>query len=390
MKRQIYKLYVYNAIINFSLVAVIRNIYLEKKGFSLFQIGILLSIFVAAKIVLEIPTGFIADYFGNKASLVTALLLHILALIVMISFTSFSAMVISFIFLALAYTMTTGCYDTILIDLTEKDSNISLIDINSKNRFIEYTFFGIASLISGYIYLKSIPYIFGLNIALLSIATIIIFSIPYKKKAKPSNLHTSINTIIQHLFQNNILFYFVLIEATINFAMMPIEEFYLNYLENIFSISVKTATLIKGMQFIIVSLFAVFLSKYFKKYNEKVIIKALPIAMLSCFFLFTFIKNGIAAILLYMVSLLIFCCFAPVKYTVMQRSILPEYRTTVLSIKSIFTTIAVIGSQPFFGWIGDKYSMQIAARILLFLSIGSFLIINVFFRQINFDNNRQM
>ena len=144
------------------------------------------------------------------------------------------------------------------------------------------------------------------------------------------------------------------------------------------------------MQFIIVSLFAVFLSKYFKKYNEKVIIKALPIAMLSCFFLFTFIKNGIAAILLYMVSLLIFCCFAPVKYTVMQRSILPEYRTTVLSIKSIFTTIAVIGSQPFFGWIGDKYSMQIAARILLFLSIGSFLIINVFFRQINFDNNRQM
>ena len=185
------------------------------------------------------------------------------------------------------------------------------------------------------------------------------------------------------MIQNKVIFYFVLMDTAIDFAMIPIDEFYLNYLVKIFGFSIEVSTGIKGMQFLLVSLAAIPLSRYWKKYDAKSVIKILPILMCICFFVFTILNDGIIAIVFYIIALLIFCCFSPVKYACLHRSILSEYRTTIISIKSIFTMAISVVSQPIFGWIGDNYTMQIGARMLIIMSIFSLIAINLMFRKID-------
>ena len=71
----------------------------------------------------------------------------------------------------------------------------------------------------------------------------------------------------------------------------------------IFGFSTQVSTGIKGMQFLIVSLVAIPLSRYWKKYDAKNVIKAFPILMCVCFFMFTILNNGIIAIVFYIIAL---------------------------------------------------------------------------------------
>lgn len=174
VKKEINKLYLYNVIVNFSMVSLIRNVYLQDEGGSLSQIGVMLSACFFGKVILEIPTGFIEDYYGNKVSLLGALLLQIVSLVIMVNFNTFGMMLVSFILLAIAYAMTTGCYDTILVEMVNEDSSISLTEVNSKNRFLSYASIGIASVLGGFVYQKSASYAFGIDVILLVVATILI------------------------------------------------------------------------------------------------------------------------------------------------------------------------------------------------------------------------
>lgn len=42
-------------------------------GFSLYEIGLLLGVLQVGQTLLEIPTGFVADRYGNRASLMLAI-----------------------------------------------------------------------------------------------------------------------------------------------------------------------------------------------------------------------------------------------------------------------------------------------------------------------------
>lgn len=89
MKTKIFRIYLYNALINFSIVSIIQNLYFSYVGFDFTQIGILLAILQFGKMFFEIPTGYIADRFGNKASVIVSLILQIMAYAIMSCFTNF-------------------------------------------------------------------------------------------------------------------------------------------------------------------------------------------------------------------------------------------------------------------------------------------------------------
>ena len=61
--------YFYVVFMNLSIVSMVMNLYFKHLGFSFTQIGILFSFLQIGKMVFEIPTGFIADRYGNRSSL---------------------------------------------------------------------------------------------------------------------------------------------------------------------------------------------------------------------------------------------------------------------------------------------------------------------------------
>ena len=68
--------YFYVVFMNLSMVSMVMNLYFKYLGFSFTQIGILFSFLQIGKMVFEIPTGFIADRYGNRSSLLLSFALQ--------------------------------------------------------------------------------------------------------------------------------------------------------------------------------------------------------------------------------------------------------------------------------------------------------------------------
>lgn len=387
--KNINKLYIYNALINFSLVSNVLSIYLEKNGFSLLNIGILFSILSIGKVIFEIPTGFIADRFGNKFSLILALIIQDVALIILYLTNNFYAIGLAFILLSVGYTLTTGCYDTILVYVVKKsnsDQTNSLSSVNSVNRFIYYCSMGLAGIASGYLFEHNVHALFLLNIMTVLAGIFIVNSVNYDKKTEKVKLSKSSKIIIGHIIRNKVIFYLVLIEAGINFSMIPVDRFMVNYLYDTFSISVGIITTIRGLLMIIVSFVAIYLNKHLKIVSKDFTVRYLPLIMIIAFLIFAFASNVYLAILSNFAAMILFSVYAPHKYQVFHENIMDSYRTTIISLKSIITMGVGVLSQPIFGYFSDRMSIQDGTRYLIFFSLTFILVVTVVFRKLNLDN----
>ena len=72
--------YAYVAFSNLSMVSTVMGLYLEHVGFSLAGVGVLFGALQLGKTLLEVPTGFVADRFGSRASLAAAVALEMAGL----------------------------------------------------------------------------------------------------------------------------------------------------------------------------------------------------------------------------------------------------------------------------------------------------------------------
>lgn len=390
--KDILKFYTYNALINFSLISNILSIYLEKVGFSLLNIGTFFAIMHIGKVVFEIPTGYIADVYGNKISMILALIVRLIAYILLYTIPTFVGIIVAFILLSVSYTLTTGCYDSLLIftiDKADSDENITLANVNSVNRVIFYCSSGLASLCAGYLFEKNIKLLYMINIACVLGCIYVISSIGYEKKIEEKDISKATHLIVNHIVHNKVILYFILIEAGINFSMIPVDEFIVNYFHTTFDVAISKITTIQGLIMISVSLLAAYLNKKMRRLSKPFILRYGPIIMICTFLIFAYANNPYVAVSAYGIALLIFSIYAPHNYEFLHKNILDSYRTTIVSIKSLITMGIATISQPIFGYFGDKYSIQNSSKYLLLFSLIFILIVNIIFRDLDLGRKKE-
>ena len=96
-------------------------IYLRSKGLSFAWIGLLETVFHIAALTGEIPTGWIADRFGRRISLLIGRILSIIAAFLVLRATGPGGFALAFIFSALGYTCNSGAYDALIYDELKAD-----------------------------------------------------------------------------------------------------------------------------------------------------------------------------------------------------------------------------------------------------------------------------
>jgi len=377
-------MYLYLFFVNLSLVDAIQNLFLNYIGFSLSNIGILLTILIVGKIIFEIPTGYIADRFGNKVSLLVALFMKIIAIFILYNFKNIVVIALYFIITAISYTLTTGCYDTILVNVSNKQDKYDLKLVNAISRTIYYISLGLTSIIAGYISDTNFYTVFVLNIIFLVLSILVLMLVDDDIKDEKQNIPTSFNAIdiVNHIKSNRILSYFILIECAINFSMIPIDEFYSLYLLKVFDLDYTIVIYIKGFQYIFISIMAIFLTKYLKGDNNRIIIVGMPIMMFLAFTCFCISKIYYLAIFFYISGIIIFYIYAPYKYSMLHNTIENKYRTTIISYKAAITMILSCITQPLIGVLSDIISMRCASIILIGISLMMLLLINILYNDI--------
>jgi MFS family permease len=99
-----------------SLSEAIWVLYLAYRGMSLVQIGLLESIFHITSMLMEVPTGLVADRFGRKTSRVLGRLMSLAGTLLMISARDFPLFALSFVCTALSYNLESGAGDALVYD----------------------------------------------------------------------------------------------------------------------------------------------------------------------------------------------------------------------------------------------------------------------------------
>jgi MFS family permease len=116
IERNIPKNYLYTFLWGTSLSEAIWMLYLAWRGLSLVQIGLVESIFHVTSLLMEVPTGIIADRFGRKTSRILGRGMAMVGTLLMIRSRSFGGFALAFVCIALSYNLESGAGDALVYD----------------------------------------------------------------------------------------------------------------------------------------------------------------------------------------------------------------------------------------------------------------------------------
>lgn len=366
--------YLYHFIMNINLTSGVWMIFLAFKGLSLFEIGLMESLFHITSFTMEIPTGAIADIYGRKVSRILSRLMNILALILMILGTNVMWYGISFILSALSYNLESGAGTALVYDsLKELGIEKQFMKISGKLEIIYQVGSVIALFIGGY--MATIDY--NLTFATAIVVGIVgfIVSISFHEPAigkvekQGSHLNTFKNQIIESIKvikgDRRIAF---LIICTEGFGVLVTTVFF--YVQNYMKTSGKSEFQV-GIVLAIASLcgavYASLMYRVERRFGIKRLLIVLPvIGSLGFVLLALGFYIEVAMILVVALDSGLYVVISDY----INQLIPSKQRATILSFQSMLFSWFMIIVFPIMGMIGDRYGLIVSFRIIAIISIG--------------------
>ena len=380
----IFRLYVIKTAKWFSLVMPVIVLFYKDNGLNMQQIFWLKSIYSIGVVVMEIPSGYFADVWGRKKTLVLGSILTAVGYFIYAATGNFLGFLFAEIALGVGQSFISGADSALLYDsLKELDAEKKYLRL--EGRITSYGNFAeaIAGVIGGWLAALSLryPFIGQAFIAALAIpASLTLVEPSYARKEGKPGVHDILDVVHLALFRRKDLRTAILFSALIGTSTLTFAWFVQPFFEasrlpiGFFGIMWTALNLTVG----IVSMFAY-------KVEEKLGQKH------TMFFILVFIGGAYLVvsqwISLWAFSVLFFFYMVrgvatPVLKNYINRIADSETRATVLSVRNFVIRIifALIG--PLLGWTTDQFSLGNALLFagLFFLSVGG-IVLGPFLRE---------
>ncbi|NIM89889.1 MAG: MFS transporter [Candidatus Aminicenantes bacterium] len=360
IRTNLWKIYFYKFLGEFYLIIPILIPYYESNNLNSTQIFTIQAAYALSILILEIPSGYLADVIGRKKTMVLGAIFMPVGLAVYALTHTFLSFIVAEFIIALANSMRSGCdsaliYDT-LIQLNEESEYKKF-----EGRSFYYTRIGtaLASILGGLFALVFLRLPFYINIATSSLMLPFALSLiePERKKLKAQNPLMDILRICRFSFAHPqlrlLIFYAAMIMST---GVVGVWAYFLYY-ESIgisigyFGILFAAFQLASGFG----SRKAQDLEKMFGERRSFLIL--LLIAP-------TFILLGIFKTFL-LIPLILLNAFLwgyafPLLMDYLNRLIKSEVRATVLSVANMAGSLSFVILSPAFGKLADSFSLSIA------------------------------
>lgn len=373
-KKNINKNYWFEFFIGLNFTQIIWMVYFAYKGLTLVEIGLAESIFHMSSLVMEIPTGAIADIYGRRNSRLLGVIVKIIYLIVLIFVNSFAFAALAMFLAALSYNLDSGAdtalvYDT-LVEINEVDSF-------SKVQGYREVIIQVSSLIG--IFLGGILSDYNYTFAI--VGAIIMFIIAFivgstliepisKTKTEKISFSNHLVLSYQEIISKPKLIVVMLFGAVILTSLITA-----HYYISLYWINQGNSLSIISIWFMLQSggsiLGGILVSRLIKT-NHFFWIKIISLLIALCLWLIIHPNFGLIALFLlgFMDSLL----YVTLMHIV-NDSIKSEQRATLLSVNSMFFSLVMIIIFPLFGYIGDITSLSNAFYALaVFTTIIAFIL----------------
>ena len=384
----IWKLYVIKASKWMALFMPIIWLFYEENGLTITDLFVIQAIYSVTIALIEIPSGYVADVFGRKNSMIIGTFFGFLGILTYSLSFGFDGFLLAALCLGVGQSFISGSdtalmYDS-LVELNRSDDFIRLEGRTiSMGNLAEATAF----IIGGFLAQISLrtPFYCQVGIALIGIVIALLLVEPKVQRLEEgkSKPWKNIKKIIHYaIIENAILRAYIFYSAIIGAATLTMAWFAQPYLKAL-DIGVVYFGLIGAGLNLAVAIPSFYAHEIESRINTKILLSLILLLIVGCYFTVAYINTlwGLLILLLFYITRGV---ATPVLRDYMNRHIPSNMRATVMSIRSFIIRILFASTSPILGYVADLYSLQYALYLsgALFLFFG-FIILTFLLNQEN-------
>lgn len=367
LKSNIYKLCAYWFFHNFIFAYVIERLFWEQRGMTVQQVVYTEIIYAAVIILLEVPTGSLADKWSKKNLMVINSFLSIFEFVILIYANSFWHFALAVFLAAIGKALSSGTSNAILYDslklLGEENKFEKVLGLIN---FFDYFAGMLAALIGSYVaYRHNYVSTYWLSLISTIIAFVITLTL-YEPNIKRSNEELNYTTYIKEAFKflkNEPSIKFVLLFGMIIGACLTyVDEFWQLYLKEI-KIPVIYFGIVSASRSLSSSISGIFAHKLKERFSYNTLF-----SLVITFSAFSLIVCSLTDSALGLIPLIITFMLCGIVDTLVSGYLHHRtdstYRATVESFQSLISRVFIIGVGLLFGFFSTNYSIFIGFRAL--------------------------
>lgn len=362
-------------------------LFLSQQGMSLWQIGILESLFHLTSLLSEVPSGVLADRFTYRRNLFLGRFVTIISALFMIFGNgNFFLYALGMIFSAWGYNFDSGTSQALLYETAKelKQESRYLTFISYLNGVSEATR-TLGMVVAGFLVHGWLIYTYHIQIVCSLLGILCIWgikepSIKMKKEESPTVLQI-IQTVYQLFRKQSRLFYQMLMVQVMLTLITMYYFYYQSQLPHLQSWQISLMMLLSSG----CNILAIYLAN---KIGQKIKTQLVLWSILGCsgvLFLFTILNNHFVYAVIFLVSDALVVLFYPLYETELQAAFDSKVRATMLSVYAMLGSFAMIILFPFMGALIERFGFMSS-----FFGLGVLLIaMSILFVLIQKNNKRE-
>ena len=378
LKKNITKNYWYMLITSLNFTHGLWMLYLAHKGLSLLQIGMMEGFFHICSLLMEVPTGAIADLLGRKASRIAGRIASLISLLILLFSNTFWMFALSFFFSALSYNLESGSGEALVFDsmkVLNKEKGYTKVAGNLEAIYQTTSIFSL--FIGGILGQRSFMLAFGTAVVVSLIAIISAMTFYEPPIEKVVNSEHSFKNFLIHtyesfktLFSKKTIALLTLFTTTLS-AFCTVVFYYIQNYWRSTGLTISTIGLYLAIGSAAGALLSInvqrierFLKR--KKFSNITKYPFLFFSLIVFFGIFLLAFSGFRSIhsVLSVIALTLIMAGESGMFVsfqnVLHQNIPSHQRSTIISIESMLFSIIMIAIFPIFGWIADISSFKIS------------------------------
>ena len=371
-------MYLLKGVLWFMVSMPIIVLFFQEHGLSLTQVMFLQAIYSLSVAVFEIPSGYIADLFGRKNTIVISTVFSFIGYLIFSFYGGFFAFAIAEVLIGIGGSLMSGSDSAILYDtLLETDNKKAYTKIEGRSYAIGNFSEATAGILGGFLAVGSIYLPIYVQTAILFLSIPIALSLVDTTLHKENRLDRSFKSILEVLkfamIDNKKLKWLIVYSSAMGVATLSMAWFAQPFFKQVNVPLAYFGILWAGLNFS-AGLTSFNSHKFDKKEEGGKMLIYLALAMVGSL-LFVGFNMTLFGLFFIVFIYLLRGIVTPVLRNAINKNTTSNKRATVLSIRSFIIRISFAIFAPILGFLADDYSLSISFYVLAII-VGVFSILS--------------
>jgi MFS family permease len=345
----------------FNLVMPVVVLFYQDNGLSMSQIFLLKSIYSIAMVVTELPSGYLADVWGCRRTILFGAVLGTIGIIIYSISHDFASFAVAEVILGVGFSFVSGAdsamlYDSLKAEKREKEYIKFEGRITSAGNFAE-ALAGIAGGLLATISLRT-PYYFQIFVAAVAIPAAFFLKEPQHVQERIHLKMKEILAIVRLTYQQPEMRSAILISSFTGAATLTYAWFVQPYFEKA-GVPISVFGILWTMLNLSAGIFSMFSYRIEKWLSPKTTL-LLIVILLSAGFILTSVEISLAGIAILFGFYMVRGLATPVLKDYINQYTDSKVRATILSVRNLEIRIIFAAVGPILGYLTDTFSLQTA------------------------------